>query len=238
MNNTSQIIKQFNIYCDESRVENTNSQKMVIGAVFIPRSKKQRIVKNIQEIIHKVNFQQEIKWVKTRYKYLKLYKSIIDYFVDESDLSYRCIIVDKSKIKYDIYHGNDNELAFFKFYYQMLKSKLNDYNQYYIFIDKKPTRDKNRARALKSFLDSFTLANKTSCNIKHLQAYSSYENILIQLSDYLTGLIGFASNLKDKKSSAKYEIYSYIKIKLKRERLCSTTYLKEDKFNVLVWKGD
>ncbi len=30
----------YNIYCDESRVENPKSKNMVIGALFVPRKKK------------------------------------------------------------------------------------------------------------------------------------------------------------------------------------------------------
>lgn len=37
--------KSFNIYCDESRVENLNSRKMVIGALLLPRQKNQLLLK-------------------------------------------------------------------------------------------------------------------------------------------------------------------------------------------------
>lgn len=226
--------KQYNIYCDESRVENIDSKKMVIGALFLPRKEKERITNSIKKIFKKYKFLQELKWSKINKEQKIFYKSIIDFFIEEKDLSFRCIIVDKSKVKYDQYHNNDEELAFFKFYYLMLRSRLSDDNQYYIFLDKKPTRDKNRARALHSFLESYILLNRTNCNIKHLQAYSSEENILIQLSDFFTGLMGFACNYKNKES-VKLTLSLYLRKKLGRNMLCRTTALYEEKFNVLVW---
>ena len=76
---------------------------------------------------------------------------------------------------------NDKELAFYKFYYLLLKKKLENHNDYYIFLDRKPTRDKNRARSLQSFLESHILFNCVNTHIKHFQAYDSAENKLIQL---------------------------------------------------------
>lgn len=230
------LIAQYNIYCDESRVENKDSKKMVIGALFLPRKEKTRITNNLKKIFKKYKFLQELKWSRINKEQLAFYKLIIDYFVTEKELSFRCIIVDKSKVKYNQYHNNDEELAFFKFYYLMLRSKLSNNNQYYIFLDKKPTRDKNRARALHSFLESYILLNRTNCNIKHFQAYSSNENLLIQLCDFLTGLIGFACNYQNKQSN-RLSFVLYLRKKLGKNALCRTTALNEEKFNVLVWNG-
>jgi len=145
--------------------------------------------------------------------------------------------VDKNKVKLEEFHNNDLELAFFKFYYFMLRPTLLDQNEYYIFIDKKPTRDKNRARALKSFLDAYVLIHRTRCNIKHLQAYPSEENIFLQLTDYLTGLVGFACNSNRRSKSVKANMVSYLKSRLGKGKLCVSTPLAEEKFNVFVWEG-
>jgi len=153
--------KQFNIYCDESRVENKDSNTMVIGAIIIPREKKMRIIKKIKKIFIKHDFKQELKWIKTSPTYKNMYKELIDYFISEESVQFRCIVVNKNEINLEKYHNNDLELAFFKFYYLMLKQRLLDNNKYYIFLDKKPTRDKNRARALRSVLNSHILSKYT-----------------------------------------------------------------------------
>ena len=74
-------ITTFNIYCDESRVENENSSKMVIGAILVPREQAKKISKEIKEIKTINNFFQEIKWNKTGEKFDSFYRQLINYFV-------------------------------------------------------------------------------------------------------------------------------------------------------------
>ncbi|MEK9165503.1 MAG: DUF3800 domain-containing protein [Patescibacteria group bacterium] len=228
----------YNIYCDESRIDNTDSQKMAIGALIIPRNSKKAIVQNIKSIYQKYNFGYELKWTKVHKKFFDFYKKIIDYFVFANDLKFRCIIVDKTQVKLKEYHNEDFELAFFKFYYLMLKAKLLDNNTYYIFLDKKPTRDKNRARALHAFLDSYVLWNKKNCSISHFQAYDSKNNVMIQLADFLVGLVSFACNNKDTIVSPKRKVAEYLKDKLQIKNFDSSSFLNEKKFNIFVWDSN
>lgn len=224
----------YNIYCDESRIENPRSENMIIGALLVPRKKKKNVAKKLKRIFQKHNFNYELKWTKVHKKYLGFYKEIIDFFCDEINLNFRCIVVNKNEVKLEKYHNNDPELAFFKFYYLMLRVKLLNQNKYYVFLDKKPTRDKNRARALHAYLDSYILWNKTECGIKHFQAYNSKDNVLIQLADFFTGIMGFACN-EDVQDSPKSKLVKYLKQKLKIDNLCVTSPLSEEKFNCFIW---
>lgn len=226
------IIKKFNIYCDETRVENLDSQFMVIGALLVPRAQVDAVKEELKNLCKQYEFSQEIKWNKVGNKYETFYKNIVDYFFQNESLQFRCIIVDKSKVKYDIYHENDKELAFFKFYYLLLRDILDDNSQYFIFLDKKPTRDKNRARALNAFLDSHLLIHREQSQIKHFQAYNSLENLLIQLSDFLTGLFGYSNNTRV--VSQKGEITSYFQSKAGIV-LNKTTRKSATKINILKW---
>lgn len=226
------IVKKFNIYCDESRVENSDSRYMVIGALFVPRLLVDEIRGEMSKLFGSYKFYQELKWNKVGDRYLNFYKGIVDFFLKNESLHFRCIIVDKKKVQYEVFHQTDKELAFFKFYYLMLRNRLSDNNQYYIFLDKKPTRDKNRARSLKAFLDSYVLLHRNNCNIKHLQSYPSRENRLIQLTDFFTGLVSFASN--DSKGKYKSEAVKFLEKKLGRKVTISSP-LTEKKFNVFNW---
>ncbi len=228
----------YNIYCDESRVENPDSIKMVIGALEVLRKEVPTIKKHLKEIYKKYDFKYELKWTKVHKGFEPFYKELIDYFFSTDAISFRCIIVDKDKIDLKKYHNDDAELAFFKFYYLLLKEKLLSNNEYYIFLDKKPTRDKNRIRALHAYLDSYILLNRQSCNIKHIQAVSSKENIFIQFTDFFTGLVGFACNESSNVSNTpKARLVEYLKEHIGRKTLCETTYLSERKFNVFVWEN-
>lgn len=225
-------IKKFNIYCDETRVENLDSQFMVIGALLVPRAQVDAVKEELKNLCKQYEFSQEIKWNKVGNKYATYYQNIVDYFFQNESLQFRCIIVDKSKVKYDIYHENDKELAFFKFYYLLLRDILDDNSQYFIFLDKKPTRDKNRARALNAFLDSHLLIHREQSQIKHFQAYNSSENVLIQLSDLLTGLFGYSNNTRV--VGQKGEITSYFQSKAGID-LNKTTRKSATKINILKW---
>lgn len=227
----------YNVYCDESRVENIESNKMTIGALFIPRKKKKKIIRDIKAMFGNFDFAYELKWSKIGEKYFDLYKKIIDYYIDNQDMQFRVIIVDKSKVSYEKHHNNDKELAFFKFYYLMLKPRLLDNFSYYIYLDKKPVRDKNRARALHSFLDSHILLHKNNCGIKHFQAYSSDKNILIQITDFFTGLFGYACNEDVDNDVPKSKLIKYFIDKAKIKNLCVSTSLGESKCNIFAWKG-
>ena len=186
----------------------------------------------LKKICKEYKFNQEIKWNKVGNKYSEFYQKIVDLFFQNESLSFRCIIVDKKKIEYEIYHENDKELAFFKFYYLLLRDMLNDNSLYFIFLDKKPTRDKNRARALKAFLDSHLLIHRQQSQIKHFQAYNSSENVLIQLSDFLTGLFGYSNNNGEK--SQKSKIVNFFQSKA-GYNLNKTTNKSATKINILRW---
>jgi hypothetical protein len=230
--------ESYNIYCDESRVENKDSNKMVIGALFLTRSKKDKTMGEIKEIFTKHNFEYELKWSKVGKRYAKLYRELIDYFLINEYLNFRGIIVDKREVKFKKYHNGSLETAFYKFYYIMLKAKLLNQNEYYIFLDKKPSRDRNILNALSHFLEFHIFKNRRDCKIKHLQAYNSDSNILIQLSDFFTGMIGFACNDYDLRNSPKHEIVKYFEEKSGKKDLCRSSFLSEDKFNIFVWKGN
>ena len=235
------ILKRtFNIYCDESRVENLDSSYMIIGAIIIPRLQKFNIVNGIKQIRERHNFTYEIKWTKVRKRFSKFYKELVDYFIKTKEMQYRCIIVDKDILDYETYHDSDEELAFFKFYYFMLKAKLLPNCKYYIFLDKKPTRDKNRARSLYSYLEFHILLRKPGCSIEHLQAYESYDSELIQLADFFSGLVGFAVNdcVENKqKNEMKVELVGYLKSKMDIDDFEESTSLFEEKFNRFNWTG-
>jgi len=232
----SDIEKAYNIYCDESRVENRDAARMVIGALIIPREMKKELAQQMQQIFDKHSFQGELKWAKTINRFTGFYQEVIDFFLSSIDMQYRCIVVDKSKPDYLAYHNDDAELAFFKFYYLMLRQKLFDFKRYYVILDKKPTRDKNRARALHSYLESYILLHRESCTIVHLQAYHSHENIFLQMVDYITGLVAHAVNTSGR-DSVKINIVRYLKGKLGRRSFLDSTPLSEEKFNIFVWKG-
>lgn len=118
----------------------------------------------------------------------------------------------------------------------MLRAKLLDDYKYYIFLDRKPTRDRNRARALHNFLDSYLLLHKNNCGIEHLQSYDSIHNILIQITDFFTGLIAYVNNEDIVNDCTKSRLCAYFKSKTNQDLTVSSP-LREEKVNIFVWEA-
>ncbi len=218
---------QFNIYCDESSIDNKNHNWMVIGALFIERSLVPEIKDKIKEIREKHNMNGELKWVKTSERSLPFYDELFTYLfsLDTGKVSFRCISVDKSKINYEKYHQQDKELAFYKFYYQLLKRRIREDIDQYLFLDFRPSKNKNSVRRLGEFLGLF------SKGIKHIQAYPSSENVFIQIADILTGAVAYSYNSKTL-SGPKEKLTVLIANKIGKESLRFCSGFWEQRFNI------
>ncbi|MBU3925179.1 DUF3800 domain-containing protein [Patescibacteria group bacterium] len=223
----------YNIYCDESSIENCQNKYMIIGALFMKRELRDELKNKIKDLKKKYGYRGEIKWNKTSKKLLPLYKEIIDLFIDygQDVLQYHCIKIDRFKIKYKIYHNNDIEEGFYKFYYQLLKNKFKDNCSYYLFLDYKPTKSKKRVVVLEHYL-KYRISNYSNSKIKSVQAQHSDKNVLIQIADLFTGAVNFEVNSVDKISESKKELIKYLAEKIKKENLQFCSTLSETKFNI------
>ena len=218
----------YNIYCDESCIDNPGANFMIIGALFIKRDEVPNIKNRIKELQNKYYIRGELKWVKASGKSLKFYEELFKYLVslEAPVLSYKCIVVDKREVDYKRYHNEDKELAFYKFYYELLKNKLEADKNYYIFLDFRPSRGRHRVRRLGEFL-IIVCGNV----IKHIQSYPSYDNIFIQIADVITGAIGFSWN-KLGTSENKKKLTSILAKSIGKKDLEFNSPLNKRKFNI------
>lgn len=160
-------------------------------------------------------------------KSIDFFKSIIDLFLSNPDIRFRCIVIDKSKLDFFKYHEKDVELGFYKFYYQMLNKWIYDYNNYKIFIDLKTNRIKNRIKMLEQVLNNANLFSEIT-----VQALPSKEVLLIQLTDFLLGLISTKFNYEDKVNINKKILIDYFENKFGKK--IEGTNLSEKKVNIFV----
>lgn len=223
----------YNIYCDESSVENVENPYMVIGALFMRRELRDELKKKINEIKIKYSYRGEIKWTKISSRFLPLYKEIIDLFMNygEDDLEFYCIKVERTKVDYGLYHNNDREEGFYKFYYQLLKNKFRIGCTYYVYLDYKPTKMKNRVYVLEYYL-KYKVSKSMNSVIKGVQAQQSSQNVLIQIADFLTGAVNFDNNQTSPDSESKKEVIKYLVEKIKKDNLKFCSYLSDRKFNI------
>ncbi len=226
-------MNEYNIYLDESSIDNPKNDFMIIWGLFIKRKLRDKLKNDIKRIRDKHNYYAELKWSKFNKKLLPFWKEIVDLFFsyDEKDVQFHCIVVDKTRVAYDIFHSEDKELAFYKFIYQLLQYKFNNKSLYYLFLDNKDNSDKNRLKNLEKYLELVLYRRHSESSIKHIQAYCSKEVQLIQLADFFTWAVWYTKN-NFWESEAKIEISKYISYKLWKENLDFKSNRNEQKFNI------
>lgn len=198
----------FDVYCDESRPDLLSSRHpkakyMLIGSLWLQKDLREKFKREIHDLRNKHKIGGEFKWQKVSPSRIKFYKELIGWFNAMGEqLRYRCIVVEHEQVKLKLYHNNDQELGFYKFYYQLLHHWIYDFNEYYFFVDYKANRNRNALSDLQKCLDCANLSSE----VKLVQAVHSKESVLIQLVDVLTGLAAYRLNGSVNGNSAKCEL--------------------------------
>jgi hypothetical protein len=109
-----------NIYCDEScHLEHDYHQAMIIGAVWSADEKKTEISQRINDIRARHNMPRrfEFKWTKVSPSKLQMYIDLVDYFFDNDDINFRCVVVsDKNRLDH-IRHKQTHDDWYYKIYF-------------------------------------------------------------------------------------------------------------------------
>ncbi|HDU1442618.1 TPA: DUF3800 domain-containing protein, partial [Staphylococcus pseudintermedius] len=151
------IGRNIEVFCDESSLENlfknNKSGYMVIGGVWIDKKDHKRVKKEIEDLKQKHLIGGEFKWNKVSYSREQFYFEILDYFFGNRKIRFRCIVVDTKKVNTKKYHNSDNELGFYKFYFNLLDKWCMSNDNYYIYLDYKSNKDSNRLPKLKEILN-------------------------------------------------------------------------------------
>jgi hypothetical protein len=225
---------KFEVYCDESRPDlfasaNPSAQFMVIGSLWLQTDSRGEIKKSIHSMRDKHKIGGEFKWQKVSTSRELFYQELVSYFLDLGDrLRFRCIAVDHAKVDLVHYHASDRELGFYKFYYQMLRHWLDDFNEYAVFCDCKRNRDPQRLEVLRRCLDASIL----SSTVSRVQAVRSDESVLIQLADVLTGIASARLNQSLRAGSAKERLVQLFESRVGHG--IRHTFKAEQKYNVFV----
>lgn len=227
----------YNIYCDEScHLEHDRQKAMVLGAVWSPIGEIKEISKRIREIKlqHGLSKNFEIKWTKISPMKLNFYLNIIDYFFDNDNLHFRCLVIPD---KYSLNHkefGQDHDDWYYKMYFDMLKIILNPYERYRIYLDIKDSKGGEKIKKLHEVLSN-NLYDFDRQVINRAQIIRSHEAEIMQITDLLIGAVGYI-NRGLKSSEAKNIAVNRIKER-SGYSLIKTTLYQENKFNIFLWKA-
>ncbi len=217
-------MKTYNIYCDESAINNPDLRYMWIGGLVIERKHKKDLVRKIKTLKNTHNYNLEIKWNKVSPVTLPFYLDLVDLFLN-NEIRYWSILVDKTEVNHEKYHKSSHEVAFWKFYYQLFKKRLQDDNEYYIYLDKRNTEYKDGVDGIKEFLAYESQMREKPFQIHWLWFFSSHEQILIQLSDLIIGAITHNFN-EQTWSDSKKQVIEKLAKQLWKDNLhfCSKLY--------------
>jgi len=228
---------EINIYCDEScHLPNDGMPIMVLGAVWCPKDKAREIAVNIREIKknHGLPPFFEVKWTKVSPAKLDFYLDLIDYFFKEEDLHFRGLIAEKGQLRHDDF-GQDHSTWYYKMYFNLLKVIISPNYSYYIFLDIKDTRGRDKVRKLHEVIcnSKYDFDRKIIKTIQHVR---SHEVEQVQLADLIGGAISYR-NRELSGSSAKIELLNTI-VNLSGYHLKNSTLFWEEKFNLFRWQPD
>lgn len=227
-----------NVYCDEScHLERDNQRAMVFGAVWCLDQKKREIAQRINDIRlrHRMPRDFEFKWTKVSSSKVQMYMDLVDYFFDDDDLHFRCLVIpDKNQIDHGRFNQSHDDW-YYKMYFNMLKVILQPNEKYHIYIDIKDTRSKAKVEKLHEVLcnNAYDFSRKV---IQRVQQVRSHEVAQAQVADLLIGAMSYKFR-GETGNSAKLALIERIS-KRSGYSLDRNTLYKEDKFNILVWRGN
>lgn len=232
MDNQQQSV--FNVYCDESRHTSDKADRYaVIGALCCPREKKRQIIHDIHLLKKQYATQGEFGWSKVSPNKLAFYLALIDYFLNSQDLTFRCIVIDRTTLDHDRFNEGDKELGFYKLYYQLLVHWLEPQEAYYLYLDWQQNSDRSCFANLREMLKR-KLSGRA--RIECLEPVDSQEQPLTQLVDLLIGAVGYQWN-KRETSEAKLQFCHQLAESLGKANLRFSTPKAEQKFNIFQWIG-
>jgi hypothetical protein len=224
---------KFEVYCDEALPDlftsrHPRARYLMIGSVWLPAALREDVKDKVTALRAKHAVWGEIKWTKISPSKVEFYAEIVDLFMSYgTEMRFRCIAVDRTQVNLEL-HGNDGELGFYKFYYQLLRHWILDANAYQFFCDLKSNRDRTRLQVLRHCL---VHSNKLA-KIENVQALPSPQVTLLQLCDVLLGAASSRINGTLRAGSAKEQIVQRLETRLDLRGELAATGAAEKKFNI------
>ena len=230
-----------NIYCDEScHLEHDKAKAMLMGAITCPADEKQRVYENIRAIKlrHGLSSWSEIKWTGVSPSKLNMYLELIDYFVNESSLSFRAVVAkNKENLNHARYNNGSHDLWYYKTYYYLLDAIVSYNDEYKIMIDIKDTRGGPKVEKLREVLCNNMYDFKRDV-IKGIYQIQSHESEIMQLTDLIIGAIGFYHNgyySSSHGSGAKKAVVDRLFSYYRSQIICGTSR-GANKMDIFLWK--
>ncbi len=221
------------IYCDESNIH--SARYMLIGGIWLPLDLEITLRAKLKEVRQNYNMTAEFKWTKVSQAKLPAYYAWVDCFFSNLNFNFRCIVIDTSLLDYQTYHKSDQELGFYKFYYQVVSRNIQPEDLYWLYTDERNNRKKNRLEVLRIVTNRYWKKKADTEPLRVVEPRSSHDEDILQLTDVLLGAIGYTWN-GFKESPVKLDLIQYIAKKLEWPSLHVSTPPYYTRFNIWQWR--
>lgn len=143
----------------------------------------------------------ELKWEKVKARNVLMYRVTMEtYFhlAREGRLNYYGLVVDTSQLDHKAHSAGDSEVGFNKLFFSLLFKYARVYKRitpsFYVYLDDRTTR-----HSLDPIREMLNKKASTQCGLdydpyKVLQFRKSHTELLIQLTDVITGAIAYQMN--------------------------------------------
>ena len=226
------MTETFNIHCDEScHLEHDHQGVMALGAIWSPLTQAAELAKAARTLKRQFGLASacELKWTKVSPGRRDYYEAVLDWFWNTPELHFRCLLVpDKSILNHEII-GQTHDDWYYKMYFNLLKVIIDPQQRYNVYLDLKDTRGAAKVRKLNDVLSNAQYDFSRTI-VQRIQLVRSHEVELLQLADFLTGLIAYA-NRGLRSSNTKLALIERLR-QYSGYSLTKTTLLREDKLNL------
>lgn len=222
------------LYCDESaHLERDRLPWMALGAVWCPHDRSREIARRVREIKQSHGFDPhaEVKWTKVSPARKAMYLALLDYFLDDDDLHFRAVLVDKREHSAAA-NGEDHDSWYYALYFDLIEPLLHPDARFRIYLDIKDTRSQRKVQGLHDVLCGSQLDFRKEI-VERVQQVRSHEVEQIQLADLLLGVVTYA-NRGLTTNQAKVALVERVRGRTGLT-LARSTLLREPKVNLYFW---
>ena len=184
----------FHLYCDEScHLPADGQPNMLLGLVSCPAERVRVLHRDLHALWqrHGLPDHFEAKWTKVSPAKLGFYSDLLDWFFGQPDLAFRCVVLENKTAAYQRLPEESQDLLYYDLYYQLLRHATEPESRYRAFLDIKDTRSREKVQALHEAL-KIDANDPLGDRVAQLQHVRSHEIGLLQVTDLLLGIVGYA----------------------------------------------
>lgn len=185
---------RLHLYCDEScHLPHDRAPFLLLGLLACPAERARAAHGELAALWeqHGLPRRFEIKWTKVSPARLDFYRAVMDWFFVSEEISFRALALPDKHRLYSTLPAESRDALYYRLYYQLLRSAIEQGNRYRVFLDLKDTRGSEKLAHLTGILraDADDPYGKSVENLQHIR---SHEVKLLQVCDLLLGAINFA----------------------------------------------